>query len=67
LIPEESIHVTGFSCNELCRELIIWANGEVLPCCDFMGIGFLWPMLRKHQVVGSFLLRFVKNTLVQAN
>ncbi|MBK50002.1 MAG: hypothetical protein CL768_03075 [Chloroflexi bacterium] len=39
LIPEKSVQVTDFACNEPWRKLIIRANGEVLPCCSFYGYG----------------------------
>ena len=39
LIPEKSIQVTDFACNEPRRKLIIRADGDVLPCCNFYGYG----------------------------
>ena len=39
LIPEKSIQVTDFACNEPWRKLIIRADGDVLPCCNFYGYG----------------------------
>ena len=54
LIPEDSKHVMDFSCNEPWRKLIIRANGDALPCCNFYGYEIVVDNILKTSIKEIF-------------
>ena len=54
MIPEDSVHVEDFSCNEPWRKLIIRANGDVLPCCSFYGYEIVVGNVLKNSLKDIF-------------
>jgi radical SAM protein with 4Fe4S-binding SPASM domain len=54
LIPKESVQVSNFACNEPWRKLIIRADGDVLPCCNFYGYGVVVGNITKKPLKEIF-------------
>lgn len=54
LIPKDARHVDDFSCNEPWRKLIIRANGDVLPCCNFYGYEVVVGNVEKRSLKDIF-------------
>lgn len=70
LRPPESKLDTGFSCNAPWQQLVVRANGDVLPCCSFYGVDIVlgkFPSESLHSLWNGKPLQKMREQMAKEN